>query len=349
MKQQFQFNRYKFNVNSILVIAPGLMLFFCIATILWGVGRCLGLGDEGLYLLAARYPDEVQQNISSVYIYTGYLFRLANFDPKGFRIFGMILVCISAFVFWVGFHKFIYKQYHRSKALKYFRLYSLIFIELGALLHYQWFYMTPNYNTLIGISINISAGSILWALAQTENWQKNINSTVSALFFAGTSVGLAFFTKFPAGICILILYVLVIALWSSNTRNQKTILLAALFGGVLAWILGHFLFIQTPQKWWHMFKEGWNLYQAYAVHTPELKSTAYVKELFYFIYSAIKTYWPCYLIICTFYPYYVLKNNSRKIREIANSILIFAVMLIAGLLSVKAGVFIEERKSTDGL
>lgn len=348
MNNQQESNPYQYHADLILLAMLGLMFFSSIATIFWGADRCLGLGDEGVYLLAARYPDEIQQNVSSVYIYTGYLFQLANFDPVGFRLLGAMLVCLSAFVFWLGFNKFLFEFYPKAKTVKYFRSYSLFFIELGALLLYQWFYMTPNYNTLIGVAISISAGSILWGFAQTGNWQKNIKPIFFAFAFGGLSIGLALFTKLPAGVSFLALFLLVIVLWNGINPHQKIILIAAVLAGVSAWVLGHFLLIQPPQTWWQMFKEGWSLYQAYGQYNPQSKFIAYPKDLFYFAYSAIKIYWPCYLILFIIYPFYILRKKNREFSEITNSLTIFVVMLGAALLSVRAGVLIGERGPTDG-
>jgi hypothetical protein len=348
MHNQQQDNPYKNYVDLISAAVLGLAFFCSIATIFWGADRCLGLGDEGIYLLSARYPDEVQQHVSSVYIYTGYLFRMASFDPAGFRLLGLILVCISVSIFWLGFYTFLFELYPRAKTIKYFRLCSLLFIELGALLHYQWFYMTPNYNTLIGVAISISTGSMLWGFAQTGNWRENKKSIIFAFSFGGLGIGLALFTKFPAGFCMLLLYLSVIVLWRAIEQYQRIILATAVFAGIFVWGAWHFIFVQSPQLWWQMFKEGWRLYQAFGRHLPQSKYITYGKDLTYLVYSAIKVYWPCYLIICTVYPFYLLRGDRRKYNKTTNSLIIFIVLLSAVLLSVKAGVFIGEREPADG-
>lgn len=346
MQQEDNPDRHHLNISFVAIL--GLMLFCSAATIFWGADRSLGLGDEGVYLLAARYPAEIQQNVSSVYIYTGYLFRLANYNPVEFRLLGVILVCISAFVFWLGLYKFISESYLKVNTVKYLRLSSLFFIEFGALLLYQWFYLTPNYNSLIGMAINISAGSILWGWAQIGNWQKNTKSIILAFIFGGLAIGLALFTKFPAGICLLLLYTLVIVLWREINRYQRIILSGALFAGVTLWFAGHFFFIQPPQIWWQMLKEGWSLYQAFGAYAPQSKYIVYVNELSFFVYSAIEIYWPCYLILCIAFVYNFLKDKDRKFNEKANSHVIFIALLCAVLLSANAGIFIDERKSPIG-
>lgn len=198
-------------LNPTLLIVVWLLgvLVSVITTIYWGADRSLGLGDEGIYLLAARYPEEIQQHVSSVYVYTGYLFRLVGFDPVAFRLLGVTLICASAVLLWIGYYKFASESSDRLKGFKYFRWYSLLFIILGALLLYQWFYLTPNYNTVIGIAINISAGFVLWGFGDATNEKVGNKSIILAFGFGGLAVGLALFTKFPAGFSILALYAFV--------------------------------------------------------------------------------------------------------------------------------------------
>ena len=335
--------------KEVLITASlGLMFLASLATIFWGADKCLGLGDEGFYFLSARYPDEYQKNVTSAFFYTGFLFRMASFDPMGFRLLGVLTICFSAFIFWVGFYKFLAKSYPVIKTQKYFRVTSLFFIQLGALLNYQWFYMTPNYNTLVGISISISAGSVLWGFAQIENWQRNIKSIILAFVFCGLGIGLAFFTKFPTAICFIFIYFLVIFLWNGIQRYQKITLVAAVLTGMALWFLGHFLFVQPPHIWWQAFKEGWGLYQALEVYSPQSKLIAYARDMAFFIYSAIKIYWPCYLIIGTVYPFYIFRKGAREVSGTLNSLMVFIVMLVAVILSVKSGIFIDDRKTNDG-
>lgn len=348
MSNRKENNHFKLHINHILVAILGFMFFCSIVTINFGADRFIGIADDGLYLLAARYPNEVQQSVSSVYIYTGYLFQVVNFNPIMFRLFGVILVCLSAVIFWLGFCKIVFELSPKAQTIKYFRLCSLFFIELGALLYYQWFYMTPNYNMLIGIAINISAGSVLYGYAQVENWNKNIKTIIPAFILAGLSIGMAIFVKFPAGICFLLLYFATIILWRKIGLFRKAILFAAVLTGIATWFFLHFLFVQSPQTWWQMFKEGWGLYQTLRRYTPQSEEIAYVKDFFFFVFSSIKIYWPSYLIICTVYPFYILRKNSRKLSETENGVIIFIVMLIAAVLSVKPGLYINERSAIRG-
>ena len=331
------------------IIVLGIMLCSSLVTIYWGADRCLGLSDEGVYFLAARYPEECQENVSAVYIYTGYLFRMAGYSPMGFRLLGVMFVCFSAAIFCFGFNKFLLGAYPEVKKIKYFRVYSLLFIEIGALLLYQWFYLTPNYNTLIGIGINCSTGFILLGLSQIDNWQKNLRLIVINFAIGGVGIGFSIFTKFPAGICFLSIYFLLILIWREINLSKKVIISLSFFAGIAIWMSGHFLIIQSPQNWWLMFKEAWALFQTLGSHSPQSKCTVYFKDLYDFVYAGIKMYWPCYLIICTVYPFFIWKRRRLKLSDKANFLLIIIVMVTAIFLSLKFGVFIAERNTGIGM
>jgi hypothetical protein len=350
MNRQQTTSRERCYVSIILNLALSLMLLAAISTIFWGVDRSLSMADEGLYLLAARYPDEIRQNVSSVYIYTGYLFQIAGFDPTTFRVLGVILVCMSAYVFWMGFHKFLFEFHLKNKTAKtkYSKWYLLLFIELGALLQYQWFYLTPSYNTLIAVAINTSVGSVLYGFSKIADWQRNKAKVFLSFIFAGMGIALAVLTKFPAGFLLLILYFFVVASWVGIKLNQKLQLLIAVWAGILFWFSGHFLLVQSPQIWWQMFKEGWILYQAFGAHVPQNKSLIYINDLWFFVYSALRIYWPCYLLIFAIYSFYILRRNNRILSDKYKFLMSVTAMVGSILLSAKAGINIDERKVIDG-
>ncbi len=344
--QQASFNRSYLGI--FLNVTLGLLFLGSAGTIFWGADRSLGFADEGLYLLAARYPEEIQQNVSSVYIYTGYLFRMVNFDVVAFRLAGVVLICMSALVFWFGFYKFTLEFYPRARVVGYLQLYSLLFMELGALLQYQWFYLTPSYNTLISVAINIFSGSFLYGFSKTRYWRERKRTILFAFAAGGACIGLALFTKFPAGICLILLSIIAILFWSGMASRQKVSLLMAVLIGVVVWASGHFIFVQSLQTWWSMLKDGWNLYQAFGAHIPRQKSSIYIADLIIFSYSAVKLYWPCHLLVWAVYLCRILGANDKRLNDRTNSLVVSMVVLIAALLSIHGGISIEARKLSDG-
>ena len=49
----------------------------------------LGFGDEGIYLQAAAYPEEIRENVSTIFTFTGALLRLGGGDVPMFRLLGL--------------------------------------------------------------------------------------------------------------------------------------------------------------------------------------------------------------------------------------------------------------------
>lgn len=339
-------NCCELNPALLIVTWLGAILICVIITIYWGADRSLGLGDEGIYLLAARHPEEIQQNVSSVYIYTGYLFKLVGFDPVAFRLLGVSLVSASVFLFWIGFYKFASEIYIKLCCFEYFGLYSFLFILLGGLLLYQWFYLTPNYNTLIGIAINVVAGAMLWGFGQISSEREGVKLIAIVFGVGGVAIGLALFTKFPAGISILFICLLTLIVWPSIGFYKRIIFMGALFCGVLFWAIGHFFLFQSLNLWWGMLQEGWGLYQAYGAYSPQSKLVSYVNELILFIGSSVRIFLPAYVLIFIAWVFFKFRQTVDKVGRQGFFILILIVISFSTLLSVKSGVFIDERKSS---
>ena len=115
-----------------------LMLAATTAAIVWGTDRGLGLADEGVYLLAARYPAEIEQNVSAVFAYTGVVFKLVGYDPQLFRLAGLAAIVLSALAFWVGYQKLVLLMFPGANRAQHLRLNSLVFLQIGGILYYQW-------------------------------------------------------------------------------------------------------------------------------------------------------------------------------------------------------------------
>lgn len=339
---------YKIEPSLLLVGILAGFLIAVITTILWGVDRTLGLGDEGIYLLAARYPEEIQQHVSSVYIYTGYIFKIVGYDPVAFRLLGVTLVCISAAILWLGYYNFICNSIATIKRFKYFAIYSLFFTLLGALLLYQWFYLTPNYNTLIAIAINISAGFVLWGFDLVSRHEGKFKSIYLIFIIAGVAVGLSLFTKFPAGFSIFTVYAFVFLIWPKLNLKERFYYFSAFLCGIFLWALFHYLFIQSPRIWWGMLNEGWSLYQAYGAYSPYSKLIAYVFEFIDYLKSSVYIYMPIYFGIFATWMIFYIYRFAGGMKNINHFLFLLIVFLAASLLSIKSGVYIDERHRPNG-
>ncbi|MBA3704786.1 MAG: hypothetical protein H0W84_02475 [Bacteroidetes bacterium] len=339
--KHYKFSKYNFNLT--VLISLGIMVFCSISMILWGADKSLGSGDEGVYILSARYPGEFQQSVSATYIYTGFLFRMVSYDLVMFRLLGVFLVILSALWFWIGFYKLLVKLCPETKMIKYIRALSCLFILLGALLLYEWFYLTPNYNTLNSIGLSLFTGSFFWGLSLLENWKEKRKLIIYFFILSGLGIGFAIFNKFPSGICFSGLCFLAIFLWQPLKRNQKLIISSSVLAGIIIWISCYFLFVQSPKTWWQMFNQGWQLFQAYGKHAPKNKSFVYITDTIYFLYRAVKIYWPCYLLLTASFAYFISKEKLPGFGTKALSYIIGGTIIIAIALSLKSGIYISER------
>jgi hypothetical protein len=321
---------------SLLTVAFLLVL----ASIIWATDRSLGLTDEGLYLLAARYPEEIAQNVSAVYSYTGFLFRIVGYDVASFRVLGLLLIVLSAVIFWLGYCKFSFAYFKVSSEIQNFRWLSFLFIALGGTLHYQWSLATPSYYTLTAVAVSSAAGFTLFALGGLSTAKYAANAYL-AFLFSGLSIGAAFFIKFPAGASLFLITSALVVFWRPSPARERFASLLAVIAGFGLWVLLHFIFVQSAETTSAMFRAGWNLYQTLGAHDPKAKILAYPMNVLVFTYSALGIYWPSYLLLISFYIWH--KLNRRTFDRIFPSVRIpvTIIFFVAVLLSVKAGVFIS--------
>lgn len=334
------------SANTIALIALSVMLLSSVATIFWAANKSLGLGDEGVYLLSARFPEDVLQNVSAVYVYTGFLFRLVDYDPVEFRLVGLLLILAAALIFWIGFDRF-FQLGNKTVGIKYVRPYSLIFLLIGAMLYYQWFFATPNNYTLTAIAVNIFSGTLLLGLSLLAKWKESRKSIFVIFSLTGLSLGLAFFTKITTGISLVSLYCILIYLYQSISARQKAIISIVVFLGIGVWFSGHFILVLPPEQSWQMFKEGWALYQSFGVHVPRLKIFLYSAEIFNLFYFSLKIFWPSYIIIVSIFTYSFVRRKNNNISENIESGLLLFALTVAAFLSVSPGIHIDERLTTD--
>lgn len=272
-----------------------VMLVATIAIIVWGLDRGLGLGDEGVYLLSARHPEDFMQNVSAVYLYTGFIFKSVNYNPQFFRLAGLALLVLSSLIFWFGLNRLLSDLVDRSM-VKLARWYFLAFTLIGALLYYQWFFPTPNNYTLNAVALNFFAGTLLLGLASLKDGNLFSRSTAVYLVISGAALGAAFFTKVSSGFCLLLIACFVLSCWKCGGR-AKVKAFASFFSGVAAWFLLHFGLVLSPGDSWLMFTDGWALYQAFGVHVPGIKIVLYLNETLLLFYSAFMFFWPCHVLL----------------------------------------------------
>ena len=331
-------NRNLFHIIPVFIL--GAILCTAIAVVLWEADRGLAFDDEGNYLLGARYPSEIQQNVSAIFTFTGHIFRLTSYNPVAFRILGVAAVMLSAIIFWIGFYKLVIKLLPAAANIRFLQYYSLLFIMIGGGLHYQWSYLTPSYYTLTAVVVNMFSGCVLLGLVQLE--AKNFLQAYLAFIVAGIIFGLTLFFKFPTAIPLLFASIALILLWDGMGFLIRIRLLVAVLCGFLAWLTIYFSFEQTPWRTLEMFQEGWRLYQTLGLHRPAEKLLQYPKDFFVLVYTAMFEYWPCYvMIIFGVLIKYSAPNFSPDKFRIFFQLLTWVVVALALLLSLKDGVFVD--------
>lgn len=332
-------NRTPFHILPLSIL--GGMFCLAISVVLWGANRGLGFGDEGIYLLASRYPSEIQQNVSAIFAFTGHLFTIANYNPVTFRVLGVVAILLSAIVFWYGFQKLLVKLQPEAANIKYLKYYSLIFILVGSILHYQWSYLTPSYYTLTAVVVNLFAGCISLGLSRLGITKKS--QPFSVFFVAGVIFGLTLFFKFPTAIPLLCCAVAIIMLQDEITLAARLRLLTSILFGFVAWLAIYFSFEQAPTQTLEMFQEGWSLYQTLGYHNPIDKLLAYPKDFWVLLYTAAFEYWPCYLVIVLWSVINFVNskfNRSLKLQNLQQPI-IWIVIGCALIISFNDGMHVN--------
>ncbi len=313
------------------------LLAAAIAVIAWGADRGLGIADEGVYLLAARYPMEIEQNVSAVFDYTGAIFRLVGYDPAMFRLAGLAAIMLSALAFWIGFQKLLLIMFPGARHAQHVRLNSLLFIQLGGILYYQWAFATPNYYTLTAIALNLFAGFVMWALARETSASGNAQTT-SFFGIAGLALGSGVFVRFTSAVLVLGCLFALLWYWPGVGRLRRIRLLLTVGLGMIVWSGFHFIAVQGPVRQWEMFTHGWKLYQAIGTHSPEAKIFAYPRDLFVLAWSAFLIFWPCHLMVAAALLVLRLAGpGSRTLAILRPSVVATLAFAVAAVLSWGVG------------
>lgn len=312
-----------------------------IGTLIWASSRSLGLGDEGVYLLAARFPEDMMQNVSAVYFYNGALFRLVGYDPTLFRRLGIALVLGSAVILWLGFTSF--RRHFTSGAQAVIsNPANLLFLLTGAMVYYQWFFATPNNYTLTAIALNLLLGAVLYGLRHADEPGPLFVRAVLGFFGAGLFLGLLLFTKVPSGLCLTFACYLLVLLWGARAPFGRAQLCGAMLLGILAWSAIHFLAFVSAQQSWQGFKDGWALYQAFGVHVPALKIWLYAGETLALLRSGLQIFWPGYLILL-FIPVFDRLRPNRVGKGWDELLPLAAVVVVACLITFVSGWSLADR------
>ena len=219
----------------------------CVATVAWGASRGLDITDSGLYLLSARYPDEVLATVTSFHRYTAPVFAAVGYDVGWFRLAGLALVLVSALVLADGVKRFCAAHAEAPSLMAG----ASPLIVLGVLLQYAWGLPTPGYNLLNAAAVALSAGLMLSALTAAPEQRRAADVRFAAV---GALVAVSLFCKVTTGLALIVLYGL--APWIlAATVPRRRALIAMILGGI-AWSALHFSLFESSAFWWASWRRG---------------------------------------------------------------------------------------------
>jgi hypothetical protein len=211
--------------------------------LVWTCFRGFGIWDEGFYLIMSLHPEDMSATSSSYYYYTGFLFRLCNYDVAAVRILGLALLLGSTVLLSTGLRAIAaFSSNKASSALGF--LEELSFLLTGAIVYYGAFALaTPSYNLLNSLLLTAAVATTLHALAHAAN--RFDRRAAAWMFLAGLFTGIDVLVKIPSAALIFIALSAVAATWPELERSVRYRLLASCALGVLAWLAVHFSLIES--------------------------------------------------------------------------------------------------------
>lgn len=255
-------------------------------------GRALGFGDEGIYLMGPRYPDEVMQNVSTIFRFSGYVFSLVGHNPIYFRLACVGLVVVSALVLAAGVAAIRPWFAGQQELTPWQRLQVPLFLIVGSLLHYQWSYLTPSYYTLTAMAVNTLTGLTLLSVVSLGG---NNRRYMGWGLLYGFFFGIVLFAKFPTALPMLAMTSMTVAICA---RPQQSLAFAAcVLAGFSTWLLLTFTTERSPAQALRDFMDGWSIYQSLGYHNPADKLIAYPTEVGVLLLTSAVWFLPSFLLL----------------------------------------------------
>jgi len=335
----------RINVDKLLLFCLFSMFVAIMVVLVWASFRSVGAGYEGTYILAARYPSEIKEHVSAIFILTNLLFKLVGYKLAYFRLLGVVLLMISTYIFWKGFITNLSSLgIEKNITVKWG---YLLFFMIGSLVAYQWNFMTPSYYLLISIAVNLYSGSYLMAISLRSNEFKVKIYSGLCFLIVGISIGLMFLIKFPVGIAVAVLTFLGLML-RTVVVDKMDILIINFLSVVLGFFITILVFLSIlPPSFDLManFKDGLHLYSFLPSYTFSTRFFSYAIDMFVILLNSLRLFWMPYLsfIIYTIYLKFFVRNSSMNFNY-----LILVSVVLAGFQSVYSSVFFYESREISG-
>jgi|GEM_PF-5941260 len=238
-----------------LALVVGMFLA-TVAFFVWSSDRGLDFTDEGYYLLASQFPGDVNVDTTMAHFYTAFLFRIAGHDVANFRIAGLLLLLVSAWVFSVGLCRLMPDLVEESECpwLEWFA--RACFICLGAMINYSWFMPTPSYNIVNVAAVTTCIGLLFLGLASLGGGEKIRPRAWAAMFGVGVSIAVSCFVKISSGAILCVMVAGTLVTWRALAFRTRVLSIAFVLLGMGVWTLVHFALIQSTHDFRTVLQAG---------------------------------------------------------------------------------------------
>ncbi len=317
----------------------GVMLaVFTAVFLMWAFNKGFDITDEGYYLLSSQFPSEVKIFVTTAHIYTSILYRIAGGNVIALRLVGLLITLVSGGVFLLGFQRLANRFKTACGQTILFRFEAFSLICLGAMLYYEWFFPTPSYNSYNAFAVTACSGLMFFVLAGLEKLNGKSISVRLALLATGICIGVSLFVKFSSGISLFVLFGLALAVWPRQALRTRLWALGFVILGVTAWLLFHFIIIQSPATWWRGFSKGIEVTTAYGYNASALGR--YFHECRDLAKDAFLDFWRLHVaLVVGLTILFVLRKTLRN-ESWLPSILILSIFAIAVWQSYRRGFYL---------
>jgi len=145
-----------------LIIVFSIFLYL-IFLLLLNADRGFDVTDEGYYVLVAKFIKNWYLTSFHEGHYTAILYRVFNDNLSCVRIFGVLVLLFSTFIFSINIKKFIIEKF-QLKLDRITKYSLLITITTSSLFYYKWWLFTPSYNLLVLTFTNLILANYFWIL-----------------------------------------------------------------------------------------------------------------------------------------------------------------------------------------
>lgn len=217
--------------------------------------RGFDVTDESFYILASQDPSGIYAFGSFWQFFTAPIFKAIGQNIVLFRLCGLVILTAAGIFFGFGLVKLLesFTVLMRSRRS---RITAMAFTGMGSLVYYCWYLPTPSYNLMTTAFLNASAGFFCLALARFSTPHEKMRAPVFWLFAAGLAIGICFFSKFPSGVALFLVYTCALLLWPPFSARRFWCSLAAMSAGVITLAVLYFCFFQPPMIWILAFKRS---------------------------------------------------------------------------------------------